>query len=97
MKAKKANKRLQKVEGLLTGILDGYSKADNRVHGLLDTAKAAVSDAMTMLKKQAKPPARATESAKQSSIASGGRQPSRVVRKADAAVTAGGRSVRKSA
>ena len=101
MKAKKASKRLQKVEGLLAGILDGYSKADNVVHGLVDTAKTAVAGAMTML--QAKPAARATKPSSGRPAPQGRRQPSRVARKPvagakqNALQAANGRSVRKSA
>ena len=71
MKVKKARKRLQQIEGLLTGILDGCAKADQRVHDLLDNAKTAVSDAMTQLQKRPvrKPPARAGEpSAQRASV-----------------------------
>ena len=63
MKAKKASKRLRRVEGLLTAILDGYATAEHEVLELLDKAKTAVSAAMTSMDKLAakKPPARATE------------------------------------
>jgi hypothetical protein len=65
MKVKKARKRLQRVEGMLTAVLDGYTHADNGVHDLLDQAKSAVSDARTRLQKRAtkKPPATASEPA----------------------------------
>ena len=63
MKTRKARKRLERVEGLLTGILDNCTKVHGRVHDLLGGAKAAVSDAIMQLAKREhrKPPARATE------------------------------------
>jgi hypothetical protein len=51
MKAKKARKRLRRVEGLLTGVLDGCTKSGDGVHDLLDNARSAVSDAILRLQK----------------------------------------------
>ena len=42
MKAKKAVKRLVKVEALLSNVLDQYSTSTGSVRELLDTAKASV-------------------------------------------------------
>ena len=78
MKAKKVNKRLKRVEGLLTAVLDGYSKTEDGVHELLDQAKTAVSTAMTSLKK---PPSRATESTKRRLSAAGRKRLSKAAKK----------------
>ena len=61
MKAKKARKRLRRVEGLLTTVIDNYNAAKDGIRDLLGTAKTAVADAVTTLERQAekKPPARA--------------------------------------
>lgn len=42
MKAKKALKRLNKVEALLTNVIDQFPSAEQEVGELLDSAKAAV-------------------------------------------------------
>jgi hypothetical protein len=75
MKPRKARKRLERVEGLLTGILDNCTKADHQVHDLLGSAKTAVSDAILRLQKREvrKPPARATETSNGRAAASGRR------------------------
>ena len=77
MKAKKARKRLQRVEGMLTAVLDGYTHAPDGVHDLLDRAKVAVSDARSKLQKRAakKPPASASEPAARAATSSARRAP----------------------
>ena len=45
MKAKKALKRLIKVEALLSDVLEQYAASEPRVRGLLDSAKASVVSA----------------------------------------------------
>src|SRR6266404_3627718 len=59
MNAKKAHKRLRRIDGLLAAVIDRYTTAATGVHELLDTAKKAVANAMTSLQKPAakKPPA----------------------------------------
>src|SRR5215212_1831649 len=42
MKAKKAVKRLNKVEALLSNVIDGFAAGERAVKELLDSAKAAV-------------------------------------------------------
>ena len=46
MKAKKAVKRLGKVESLLSNVIDQYGKSADSVRELLDSAKASVVRAM---------------------------------------------------
>src|SRR5689334_11186314 len=64
MKAKKARRRLQEVDGLLAKIMVGYDAEGSRMRELLGSAKAAVSEMITNLEKpdRKKPPARATAS-----------------------------------
>jgi len=68
MKAKKAIKRLAKAEALLSGVLDQFSGSEERVRGLIETARTSVVEAKTGIDKQAapktakKPPASAAES-----------------------------------
>jgi hypothetical protein len=50
MKAKKARRRLEEVDGLLSKVMDGY-KDRAGVRTCLDTAKRAVADAITGMKK----------------------------------------------
>ena len=45
MKAKKALKRLTRVEALLSNVLEQYAASDHRVRELLDSAKASVVSA----------------------------------------------------
>jgi len=42
MKAKKAVKRLNRVEALLSNVIDGFAEGERAVKELLDNAKAAV-------------------------------------------------------
>lgn len=79
MKVKKARKRLLRVEGLLTGVLDSYVEAELAVHELLDKAKTAVAEAIASIEKQAakKPPASATEASKRRVTTEGRRRLSR--------------------
>ena len=48
MKAKRAHKQLRRVEELLTKVIEKYDDQGN-VHEFLETAKAAVAEAMTSL------------------------------------------------
>ena len=65
MKAKKAIKRLAKAEALLTGVLDQFSGSQDKVRGLIETARTSVVEAKSGIDRQAapkaakKPPARA--------------------------------------
>jgi hypothetical protein len=67
MKAKKAIKRLSKAEALLSGVLDQFSGSEEKVRGLIETARTSVVEAKTGIDKQAapkaakKPPASAGE------------------------------------
>ena len=67
MKAKKAIKRLTKAEALLSGVLDQFSGSEEKVRGLIETARTSVVEAKTGIDRQAspkaakKPPARAAE------------------------------------
>ena len=49
MKAKKALKRLNRIEKMLSGILDGYTAVDANVRQLLDSAKTSVSSAKSVI------------------------------------------------
>jgi len=67
MKAKKALKRLVKVEQLLSDVRDRYSNGDHVVHGFLDSASASLSSARQRLDSAAlskERPAKAPASAK---------------------------------
>jgi hypothetical protein len=65
MKAKKAVKRLNRVEGLLSNVIDGFAAGERAVKELLANAKAAVVRARKSVSVKAspaaekKPPARA--------------------------------------
>jgi hypothetical protein len=64
MKAKKARKRLLRVEDLLATVIKKYSTKQRDVQELLDTAKTAVADVLTNLPRSAngkKPPAQAAK------------------------------------
>jgi hypothetical protein len=67
MKAKKAVKRLGKVETLLSNVIDQYAKSVDNVRELLDSAKASVVQAMEAVSVQSstvapkKPPVKARE------------------------------------
>ena len=52
MKAKKAFKRLNKAEQLLSNVIDGFSETEDGLRELLDTAKAAVVRAKKALDSQ---------------------------------------------
>jgi hypothetical protein len=65
MKAKKALKRLAKVELLLSAVIDRYSTGDHVVHGFLDSASASLASARQKLDAEAsakKPPAKSAKS-----------------------------------
>ena len=69
MKAKKARKRLRRVEDLLATVIKKYSPKKRDVHELLDTAKTAVAGVLTSLPRSAngkKPPVRAAKARQQS-------------------------------
>jgi hypothetical protein len=67
MKAKKAVKRLSRVETLLSNVIDQYATSEQDVKELLDSAKASVVRAKETVNSQAsaavakKPPAKAKE------------------------------------
>ena len=64
MKAKKALKRLQKVDVLLSNVIDQCPASARGLRGLLDSAKASVVRAKDVVNARVarKPPARAQES-----------------------------------
>ena len=66
MKAKKALKRLHRVETILTTVIDQYAARTRGLRGLLDTAKATVVRATEALSTAPstvkKPPAKADQS-----------------------------------
>jgi hypothetical protein len=67
MKAKKALKRLNKVESMLSGVIEGYPASARGLRELLDSAKASVGRAREMVNARVaratrKPPARSQES-----------------------------------
>lgn len=53
MKAKKARRRLQEVDGLLAEVIEGYTSDGTGVRELLSPAQKAVADAMASLEKPA--------------------------------------------
>lgn len=57
MKAKKALKRLSKVETLLTNVIDQYAGSEGNVRELLDSAKASVVRAKKTVNVKASPKA----------------------------------------
>jgi len=62
MKAKKAMKRLSKVESILSNVIDQFSASDNGLRELLDTAKTSVVRAKKTVGAAKKPPATAEKS-----------------------------------
>jgi hypothetical protein len=66
MKAKKAIKRLNKVESILANVIDQFSKSDNGLRELLDSAKTSIVQAKKTVGRQEttkaakKPPAGAS-------------------------------------
>ena len=67
MKAKKALKRLKKVETLLSNVIEQYAARDGRVRDLLGTARASVARAkdsvhLKVARGARKPPVKAQES-----------------------------------
>ena len=83
MKAKKARRRLQEVDGLLAKIIAGYEAQGTRMRELLDSAKAAVSEMITSLQKPArkKPPARAAMASRRGPSGARRKGPSLAVRR----------------
>ncbi len=79
MKAKKAVKRLTKVESLLTNVIDQYAAGEDAVRELLDSAKATVVRAKQTVSLQAssvapkKPPVKA-QSPKRKGLSAEGRK-----------------------
>ena len=74
MKARKARKRLRRVEELLTTVIEEYSEGG--VHDLLDTAKTAVTNALTSLpRSNRKPPSRAAKARQEKPRAAKKRSP----------------------
>jgi len=57
MKAKKAVKRLTRVEALLSNVIDGFATGERAVKELLDNAKAAVIRARETVNVKASPAA----------------------------------------
>ena len=83
MKVKKARRRLQEVDGLLTGVIEGYTTNGTGVRELLDTAKKAVADAIDSLEKPAakKPPAAAATPGQRRLSAAGRKSLSKAAKK----------------
>ena len=79
MKAKKALKRLNKVEVMISAVIDGYPTAGRRVKELLDSARSSVVNAkdavnLTAAPKAAKtPPAKAVATKRKGAQAASGR------------------------
>ena len=79
MKAKKAVKRLTKVESLLTNVIDQYAAGEDAVRELLDSAKATVVRAKETVSLQTssvspkKPPVKA-QSTKRRGLSAAGRK-----------------------
>jgi hypothetical protein len=79
MKAKKAVKRLTKVEGLITNVIDRYVSDEGDLRELLDSAKASVVRAQEMVSLQVsaaapkKPPVKA-QSTKARGLSAEGRK-----------------------
>ena len=77
MKAKKAVKRLGKVETLLSNVIDQYAKSVDNVRELLDSAKASVVRAMEAVSVKPstvapkKPPVKAQETKRRGLSAEG--------------------------
>ena len=57
MKAKKALKRLNRVENLLSGVIEQYAEGEGEVRNLLDTAKVSVVQAKEAMNGSASPEA----------------------------------------
>jgi len=57
MKAKKAVKRLNRVEALLSNVIDGFAAGERAIKELLDSAKAAVIRARKTVSVKTTPPA----------------------------------------
>lgn len=79
MKAKKAIKRLSKVESILSNVIDQFSVSDNGLRELLDSAKTSIVRAKKTVGQQGsskaakKPPATATKS-QRSRLSAAGRK-----------------------
>jgi hypothetical protein len=87
MKAKKALKRLTKVETLLTNVIDQYAGSEGNVRELLDNAKASVVRAKKTVNVKAaakKPPVKAGSS--KSRVTAEGRKKAPPAAKKQAAV-----------
>ena len=90
MKAKKALKRLTRVETLLTDVIDQYAGSEGNVRELLDNAKASVVRAKKTVNVKAspkaakKPPVKAGSS--KSRVAAEGRKKAAAAPKKQAAV-----------
>ena len=71
MKARKAIKRLQRVETLLGTVIDGYDAGTNGVNDLLSTARSSVASASRTLAEAppAKVPARPNSARKRHPVA----------------------------
>jgi hypothetical protein len=63
MKAKKAMKRLHRVETLLGAVIDQYEAGGRQLHDLLDAARSSVASATQVLAESPakKPPAKADQ------------------------------------
>lgn len=73
MKVKKALKRLNKVEDLLSGIIDQFPAGEATLGELLDSAKAAVVSAKKTMNSQLKESPVRPQTARQGRLTPGGR------------------------
>ena len=64
MKAKKAVKRLNEVEALLSDVIDHYAATDKSLRELLDSAKESVFRAKESVSEQEKPAKKKTSAVK---------------------------------
>jgi len=87
MKAKKALKRLTRVETLISTVIDQYAAGEHGMRELLDTAKASIIRAKETVALQAsprpakKPPARADKPKRRNLTAEGRKRISLAVKK----------------
>lgn len=86
MRAKKARKRLARVETVLADIIDQYADPPPGLRDLIATAQSALAKATRKLTAAKKPPARAS-----------GPRPTNAVRKGPARLRRTGKTLRKTA
>jgi len=88
MKAKRAHKRLRRVEELLTNVIEKYD-AQGNFHEFLETAKAAIAEAMTSLPQNGNKASAKSKKNRANGAAPAGKRP------ASAKAAAPGSSLRK--